>query len=76
MPSRLSSEPHPPAWYFEQSALAIRIFPLDHNLWRLPMELLRTFPPDRLPEGIADTALAEARKRDPAYFLYRDLNAL
>ena len=75
-PSRLARDPHPPAWFFEQSALAIRLFPLDHNLWRVPMDLLKNFPAGTLPADISAPVLAEAKRRDPAYFLYRDLDAL
>ena len=76
MPSRLARDSHQPAWYFEQSSRAIRIFPLDHNLWRVPMELLRTIPADKLPADIPDKVLAAARRRDPQYFLYQNLNSL
>jgi hypothetical protein len=76
MPARLARDPHAPGWFFEQSALAIRIFPLDHNLWRVPMELLPNFPADVLPEGVAEKTLADIRRRDPEYFLFRDLNSL
>jgi hypothetical protein len=76
MPSRLSRDPHEPGWYFEQAASAIRIFPLDHNLWRVPMELLATFPADQLPAGLAEQVLADVRKRDPQYFLFQNLDSL
>ena len=76
MPARLARDPHVPGWYFEQSALAIRIFPLDHNLWRVPMELLATFPADKLPANLSAKVLADARRRDPGYFLYKELDSL
>lgn len=76
MPSRLARDPHAPDWYFEQTALAIRIFPLDHNLWRIPMELLTTLPAESLPAGTAEEVLADVRRRDPQYFLFQNLDAL
>jgi hypothetical protein len=76
MPSRLSRDPHEPGWYFEQTALAMRIFPLDRNLWRVPMELLGAFPADRLPAGLSEQVLADVRRRDPQYFLFRNLDSL
>ena len=76
MPSRLARDPHAPGWYFEQSTLAIRIFPLDHNLWRVPMDLLSTIPADRVPADLAEKVLADARRRDPQYFLFQNLDSL
>jgi hypothetical protein len=76
MPARLARDPHAPAWFFEQSALAIRLFPLDHNLWRVPMELLATFPADKLPPNLSAEVLADVQRRDPQYFLVQNLDSL
>lgn len=75
MPARLAAAPHPPDWYFGQSAAALRAFPLDHNLWRVPMDLLKLIPPDKVPAGVAEQALADVRARDPYYFLFRNADS-
>ncbi|MBL8199452.1 MAG: hypothetical protein JNK40_00645 [Chromatiales bacterium] len=75
MPARLAREPHLPEWYFAEGARAIRLFPLDHNLWRVPMDLLKTIPAEQVPGDLAARTLAEARERDPHYFLYQDLHS-
>jgi hypothetical protein len=40
------------------------------------MELLTTFPADKLPANLSAEVLADARRRDPNYFLYKELDSL
>jgi hypothetical protein len=40
------------------------------------MELLGAFPADRLPAGLSEQVLADVRRRDPQYFLFRNLDSL
>ena len=73
MPSRLAKDSHSVDWFFAQSALAIRIFPLDHALWTVPGGFLKVFPAGTIPGGVAEKVLDEARRRDPYFFAYAQL---
>jgi hypothetical protein len=75
MPARLGREAHVPDWYFDESARAIRLFPLDHTLWRVPMDLLKTIPVAQVSPATTERVLAEAKARDPHYFLFRNLDS-
>jgi hypothetical protein len=69
LPSQLSSGSHPVEWYFVQCDRAIRTFPLDHSLWKVPLDLLGIIPPDKVPPEVLDKVLADARMRDPNILL-------
>ena len=69
MPARLTSASHPVEWFFAQSDLAIRIFPLDHGLWKVPLDLMSAMPVERIPAELSEKVLSDARMRDPYILL-------
>ncbi len=69
LPSRLTSESHTVDWYFARCDRAIRTFPLDHSLWKVPLDLLDIIPAGRIPAEVLDKVLSDARMRDPNILL-------
>ena len=70
LPSQLTRESHPIEWYFAQCDRAIRTFPLDHSLWKVPLDLLKIMPPGVVPPEVLDKVLrdADAGSQYPAGF--------